>query len=372
MTQRTRDFLKTQFRDGVRPSGSDFADLIDSVVNKQSDNASFDTDGNLVLTRGVQLGDSNGNSPGGLRFNSNQLQVFTGGAWTNVSGGGGGGTFHAPPTTPPTTPPTATVHDGTVGIGTFAGAPTFRLDVQLGSSGTSADQVRFGNVVCGNGTATFAAAAVVSHQNHASNSNFALRQTVNGAVSLNAAAGQTVSVGLGGGAARLAVSATGNVIVGGGSADLTTIPTPPGTAILQVSGEAFKTLGTSAWVIPSDERVKEDVRDLEAGLTALRQLRPVRFRYNGRAGTSPGRAGVGVLAQEIETVLPETIQRASVPDDPALNELRIFDSSMLTYVLINAVKELAGRVERLEQALAAATGIGEPGAGRGVRLVKTL
>jgi hypothetical protein len=97
------------------------------------------------------------------------------------------------------------------------------------------------------------------------------------------------------------------------------------------------------------------VRDLEAGLAALRQVRPVRFRYNGRARTSPGQAGVGVLAQEIETVLPETVQRATVPDDPALGDLRLFDSSMLTYVLINAVKELATRVEHLEQALAAAT-----------------
>jgi len=351
MTERARDFLKTQFRDGERPSGSDFADLIDSVVNKQNDNVSFDADGNLVLTRGVRLGDSNGNSPGGLRFNSNQLQVFANGAWASVASGGGGFGL------PTTLPPSPVAHDGNVGIGPFtvAAPPTFRLDVQLGSSGTSADQVRFGNVVCGNGTATFAAAAVVSHQNHASNSNFALRQTVNGAVSLNAAAGQTVSVGLAGGAARLAVSTTGNVIVGGGSTDLANIPNPPGTAVLQVSGEAFKSSGTSAWVIPSDARVKEDVRDLEAGLTALRQLRPVRFRYNGRAGTSPGRAGVGVLAQEIETVLPETIQRASAPDDPALNDLRIYDSSMLTYVLINAVKELAARVEHLEQALAAAT-----------------
>jgi hypothetical protein len=350
MTERARDFLKTQFRDGERPSGSDFADLIDSVVNKQNDNVSFDGDGNLVLTRGVRLGDSTGTTPGGLRFNSNQLQVFSGGAWTNVSAGVGGGFAAAP-----SSPQGDVVRDSKVGIGTFPAAPAFKLDVQVASSGTPVDQVRFGNVVCGNGTGTFSAAAVVSHQSHASNSNFALRQTLNGAVSLNAAVGQSISVGIGGGAARLAISATGNVIVGGGSNDLTTIPTPPGTAILQVSGEAFKTAGTSAWIIPSDARVKEDVRDLEAGLAALREVRPVRFRYNGRAGTSPGRVGVGVLAQEIEMVLPETVQRASVPGDPAINDLRVFDSSMLTYVLINAVKELAARVEHLEQALAAAT-----------------
>jgi hypothetical protein len=349
MPEQTRELLKNQFRDGDRPPGAAFASLIDSGVNKQSDGVSFDIDGNLLLNRGVRLGDSNGNSPGGLRFNSNQLQVFTGGAWVNVASGSGA--FQAPTTTPQ--PPQAPVaYNGNVGIGAFtaAAAPTFRLEVPLGSSGTAADQVRFGNVVCGNGTAAFAGAAVFSHQNHASNSNYALRQTVNGAVHLNAAAGQIISVRQGGASAHLAISALGNVIVGGES-DLA----PPGTAVLQVAGEAFKNQGSSSWMIPSDARLKEDVRDLEAGLAALRQLRPVRFRYNGRAGTSSGRAGVGVLAQEIETVLPETVQRASVPDDPTLDQLRIFDSSMLTYVLINAVKELAARVEHLEQALAAAT-----------------
>ena len=37
---------------------------------------------------------------------------------------------------------------------------------------------------------------------------------------------------------------------------------------------------------------------------------------------------------------------------PALDDLRVLDSSSLTYVLINAVKELAARVEQLEHALA--------------------
>jgi endosialidase-like protein len=102
------------------------------------------------------------------------------------------------------------------------------------------------------------------------------------------------------------------------------------------------------------------VRDLELGLSELRQVRPVRFRYNGRGGTTAGQAGVGVIGQEIETVLPETIQRISVADDPGLDDMRVFDPSALTYALINAVKELAGRVEQLEQALAAATAPASP------------
>jgi hypothetical protein len=350
MSERTRDFLKNEFRDGERPSGTDFADLIDSFVNKETDRLKFDADRNLVLSRGVQLGDSNGTVAGGLRFNSNQLQVFTGGNWVNVASGGGGG-FHAPPTTPPATP---VVHDGNVGIGTFPAAPAFRLDVPLAANNGPGNQVRFGNVVCANGAGLNAAEfAVVAHQQNALtnvvNTNFALRQSPAGQTQLNAASTQTVTIRQGGTSIRLGVSLAGNVIVGGD----TDLAGAPAGAKLQVDGEVFKST-PGVWGA-SDARVKEDVRDLELGLSELRRVRPVRFRYNGRAGTPAGRASVGVLGQEIEAVVPETIQRVSVANDPGLDDLRVFDPSALTFVLINAVKELAARVEHLEQALAVAT-----------------
>jgi hypothetical protein len=351
MTERTRDFLKPEFRDGERPSGSDFADLIDSFVNKQTDNVSFDPDGNMLLSRGVRLGDSAGTAAGGLRFNSNQLQVFTGGAWVNVSGGGGGAQFQAAPSTPQS----AVVRDSLVGIGNFPAAPQFKLEVQLDANNGPGNQVRFGNVVCGNGSGlAFQNFAVIAHQQQATaanvNTNFALRQAPTGAVHLNAPTNQVVSIRQGGVSARLGISTNGNVIVGGES----DLAGAPGTAILQVAGGAFKNDGSGAWAFTSDARAKDDVHDLELGLAELRQVRPVRYRYNGRAGTTPGRAGVGVIGQEIEAVVPETIQRVSAADD-GLEDIRVFDPSALTYVLINAVKELAAKVERLERALAAAT-----------------
>lgn len=345
MTERTRDFLKPEFKDGERPSGVDFGDLIDSFVNKQTDGVSLDADGNLVLTRGVRLGDSAGTAAGGLRFNSNQLQVFTGGAWVNVSSGGGGA-FDSVPTDPVAA---AVAHNGNVGIGIFTAVPTFRLDVPLGANAGTGDQVRFGNAVVANGSGAFGAFAAFSHQNNASNSNYAIRQAANGTVHINAATGQVVSIRQGGANVRFGVSAAGNVIVGGE----TDLAGAPAGAILQVAGDVFKST-PGVWGA-SDARVKEDVRDLELGLSELRQVRPVRFRYNGRGGTPAGRVSVGVLGQEIETIVPETIQRVSVTDDPGLDDMRVFDPSALTYVLINAVKELAAKVEHLEQALAVGT-----------------
>lgn len=351
--ERTKDFLKPVFKDGERPSGADFGDLIDSFVNKQSDGVAVDPDGNLVLTRGVRLGDSAGTVAGGLRFNNNQLQVFTGDAWTNVSSGGGG-VFGALPTVPQANP---VAYDGIVGIGTFtvAAPPTFRLDVALAANNGPANQVRFGNVVCSSGAGLTAKDfAVFAHMQHAAtgvvNSNFALRQAPTGEVQLNAPTLQPISIRQGGAQARLGISANGNVIVAG----QTDIAGAPAGSVLQVIGNAFRSDNSPNWSTNSDARLKEDVQDLDLGLADLRQVRPVRFRYNERAGVLAGKTGVGVLGQEIETVVPETVQRASGANEAGLEDMRIFDPAALTYVLINAVKELAAKVEHLEQALAAA------------------
>jgi hypothetical protein len=242
---------------------------------------------------------------------------------------------------------------GNVGIGTTfstANPPTHRLEVNLGDNTAPTEQTRFGNAVCCNGGAGALGYAVFSHSSHASDSNFALRQGPNGNVDLNAAAGRPISIRQNGDTILLGISAAGHVVVGS-EADL------PGSggALLQVAGEAFKlTPGQNVWQVPSDARLKEDVRDLDVGLAQLRQVRPVRFRCNGRAGTPAGLAGVGVIGQEIEKIFPEMIRRVpgDVAGEPDLEDLRIYDGSALPYVLVNAVKQLAAKVEQLEQALA--------------------
>jgi hypothetical protein len=247
---------------------------------------------------------------------------------------------------------------GNVGVGSgfsTASPPTHRLEVNLAANTAPTEQVRFGNAVCCNGGAgAFAGHAVFSHRSHASapDSNFALRQGPNGDVQINAAAGQPIGFLQNGNSIRMGITSAGHVVVGS-DADLP----GAGTALLHVAGESFKlTPGHDTWQIPSDARLKEDVRDLESGLAELRQVRPVRFRCNGRAGTPAGLAGVGVIGQEIEKIFPEMIRRVpgGVDGEPGLEDLRIYDGSALTYVLVNAVKELAGKVEQLEQALAEA------------------
>jgi hypothetical protein len=242
---------------------------------------------------------------------------------------------------------------GNVGVGanySAANLPAHALEVSLGPNTGPPQQACFGNAVCCNGgPGAFAGYAVFSHSSNASDSNYALSQGPNGDTKVNAAAGRSVSICQNGNSVRMGISADGNVIVGG-AADL--FGAPAG-ALLQVAGDAYKAAGGQSWA-PSDARIKKDVHDLEAGLTQLRKVRPVRFRYNGLAGTPAGREDVGVLGQEIEKIFPEMIRLTScrVDGEPHIEDFRIYDGSALTYVLINAVKEVAEKLEQLEQALA--------------------
>lgn len=342
MTEKTRSDLAVQFVDGERPNGQDFRDIFDSCLNKSSDGLSVDGDQNLVLARGLRLGNSAANAAGGLRFNSGQVQFNDGTGWQAIGGNAGGFAQVGASTAIAYTA-------GNVGIGNITTQPTFRLEVNLGTNTSEGERVRFGNAVCCNGTAAFGGFAMFAHRQHASNTAYAIRQSPSGAVNLNAAGTENLSLRQND-TVRLGISTTGQVIIGSESN-----VTGSANQVFQVLGSAYKNDGSATWAFTSDARVKEGIRDLDAGLAELRRVRPVRYRYNGRAGTQAGLECVGVLGQEIEEIFPETIEKVPAsgtrPDE--IDDLRVFNPSALTFVLINAVKQLAEKVDALEQALEA-------------------
>lgn len=346
MTEQTRTHLTQEFQDGERPSGADFADLLDSYLNKKDDGLSIDpTDSTLVLARGIRLGDSADNQAGTLRFNGGVPEFHDGTSFVPIGGTGSGGAFQVVGGGPDV----AYTDGGTVGIGNFAAAGSaYRFEVELGTNSGTAQQVRFGNAAIYRGTGAQAGSAYFAHADHASNNSFAVRQRASGEISVNAPTGSPISFTQAGTAAntRMAISGIGNVLV----RTATDIPAA-GAAVLQVNGNAFKSAGGAGWLTPSDARVKEDIDDYEAGLEQILAIRPVRYRYNGKAGTIKGAGGVGVIGQEIEEVLPETITKSSgILDDKTgqVEDLRVYDSNSLIYALVNAVKELTARVEALE------------------------
>jgi hypothetical protein len=112
---------------------------------------------------------------------------------------------------------------------------------------------------------------------------------------------------------------------------------------------------TSLWGVPSDERLKTVLGDFTEGLATLCALpQSVRFKWNGQGSTiADDVVHYGRIAQETLPIAPfliTTYQAKLEPEDAETTELYAANDSPLLEMLINAVKELAARVEALEGA----------------------
>jgi len=129
-----------------------------------------------------------------------------------------------------------------------------------------------------------------------------------------------------------------------------------GTGGIIVTGSAQKP-GGGMWSNYSDARVKKDVHPLRWGLEELRAVHPVTYKYNGLGGTTDdGHQYVGVIAQELEKILPSMVtSRAGKlrSTDTEQTAIKVVDPSAFTFVLINAVKEQQEIIDRQEHRIAA-------------------
>jgi hypothetical protein len=84
---------------------------------------------------------------------------------------------------------------------------------------------------------------------------------------------------------------------------------------------------------PSDKNLKEDIHYLSGSLALLEQLKPTSYRYKGE---SRGPVGYGLIAQDVERVMPGLVSR------DGKGFLRV-DYSPLTMMLVDAVQQLSRR-----------------------------
>jgi hypothetical protein len=124
---------------------------------------------------------------------------------------------------------------------------------------------------------------------------------------------------------------------------------------LEVVGNAFKP-GGGSWSASSDLRIKKDVRDFAQGLTELEKVRVVAYKYNGLGDSADdGKEYVGVIAQELEKVLPGMVSSKKAKlnrTDAAATDIKVVDPSNFTYLLINTAKAQQRKIESLEARLA--------------------
>ena len=124
--------------------------------------------------------------------------------------------------------------------------------------------------------------------------------------------------------------------------------------LFEVNGSAGKP-GGGSWSTISDERVKTNIRPYNKGLSDIIKLDPKIYDYNGKAAMPIDiKDNVGVIAQEIKDVFPDTVEsyetKLNETDEDKV-ELLSFNPNELTYALINSVKELNAEVQALRKEL---------------------
>ena len=109
------------------------------------------------------------------------------------------------------------------------------------------------------------------------------------------------------------------------------------TLDMSAAGAAsFKSSVTAAGDVTafSDMRIKHDIETIEGALAKVSDMRGVYFKRNN------GEAGTGVIAQEIENILPEVVKDG---------EYKSVAYGNMVGILIEAIKELKAEVEKLKE-----------------------
>ena len=112
--------------------------------------------------------------------------------------------------------------------------------------------------------------------------------------------------------------------------------------------DAYKGGSSSSWIPTSDVRLKDNIQDYTKGLETLNQIKTKTWVYNGKGGSTQGAEGLGVVADEIEQVLPSVIRTVLGklnPEDTEKTNIKHIDPTEITWLLVNAVKELSAKVD---------------------------
>ena len=98
----------------------------------------------------------------------------------------------------------------------------------------------------------------------------------------------------------------------------------------------------------SDQRLKENIRDIDVGLDAVMALKPRRFDWKDGKGQDKKNVA-GFIAQEFETVFPECVSLTKAGGDGI--EYKNINHETLIPTLVKAIQELNAKVTALETQL---------------------
>jgi hypothetical protein len=158
---------------------------------------------------------------------------------------------------------------------------------------------------------------------------------VNGAEGINAKATAN------GGACFVGLESAGNTA----GATFAALNTSASVVFKVAVGGAISSTNTSITSI-SDERAKENIRDLEIGLNEIKQLKPRRFDWKEGKG-SQTKDTMGFIAQEVEQVNGfETL--IDKWDDPDIKNAKALKMGDMLPALVKAIQEQQEQIEALQ------------------------
>ena len=109
----------------------------------------------------------------------------------------------------------------------------------------------------------------------------------------------------------------------------------------------FVALGNvTAYGSPSDIRLKENLNRITNAVDIIKSINGYRYNYIGKEEKL-----VGVVAQEVEKVLPEVVYEFTSLDDENPKSTKAVRYEHLTVILLEAIKEQQKQIEELKTLL---------------------
>jgi len=91
--------------------------------------------------------------------------------------------------------------------------------------------------------------------------------------------------------------------------------------------------------IPSDIRLKKDVKEITNGLEIINKLRPVSFKWKKN-----NKESIGFIAQEIQLILPHFVKDTKLDGIP----IKTIKQDKLIPYIVNSIKNISNRLKKYE------------------------
>ena len=141
------------------------------------------------------------------------------------------------------------------------------------------------------------------------------------------------------------------MITDGGSGLYISNTTGASLAMYAQAYTCYKGGSSTSWVIYSDSRIKRNITPYEKGLAELNQIEIKNFEFNGLGNTQEGQKGLGVIADDVAKILPNSVKTIPTklnPGDTERTDLKTFDNTELIYLLVKSVQELSAEIAILK------------------------